>query len=224
MSNRTTPELSRAGFSHGQNRVVSLSDYSCQHQHLAVLDLALGQIVAGDIARPRRNLAAGKHGSKHADDARAKARGLQTLMVNAEVAGGQSRPGRQVRSGELRKRQHRRQPRWPVTLCSPEAGAARADYLSTFASNWMRLGDSWFSFVCQIYRSEIACKYPKMIGLTIKYSYGKIIKLPELYLVALSSCSICRSRTGMPAYAVCSKQAWNGFIGWIAPSPTTLMT
>jgi hypothetical protein len=55
-------------------------------EHLAVVDLPLGQVVAGDEGESRRNLAAGKERGELLDDARAKAQRGQILLVDAEIA------------------------------------------------------------------------------------------------------------------------------------------
>ncbi len=56
-------------------------------EHLAKLNLALGQVVAGDLREARRQLAAGKERQKLLDGAGAKAHRDQILLVDAEVAG-----------------------------------------------------------------------------------------------------------------------------------------
>ncbi len=52
-------------------------------EHLAVLDLALGQVVAGDLGEPWGDLAAGKESAELGDGARTKAHRRQIVLVDA---------------------------------------------------------------------------------------------------------------------------------------------
>ena len=56
-------------------------------ERLLEVNLALGEVVAGDEGEPRRNDAAGKERGEVFDDAGAKAQRGQILLVDAEIAG-----------------------------------------------------------------------------------------------------------------------------------------
>ena len=58
-----------------------------REEHLAELNFALGQVVAGNLGESRRQLAARKQRQKHLECAGSKAHRGQILLVDAEVAG-----------------------------------------------------------------------------------------------------------------------------------------
>jgi hypothetical protein len=61
-------------------------DHRTGEEHLAILNLALGQGVAGDLGEARGNLAAGKERQKHLDDAGTEAQRSQVMLMDARVA------------------------------------------------------------------------------------------------------------------------------------------